>query len=141
MLSMTGSSVYQRQHSSTGIDSKKKKIMRLKYRRSLSADEENLLEILNKEKLSKNDTVSSDDSGIEDLDQQLGNLSTKEINENEETGVTFEACPDEDDIDNSTPINTPVHFDNKKNDLQMLMNDGRLIISIEIICGKSISFS
>lgn len=134
MFSMTGSPFYQRQHSSTGVDSKKKKTMRLKYRRSLSADEQNLLEFVNKEKLSKKDTVSSDDSGIEDSDQQVVNLPTNQINEKEETCATFEACADEeedeDEINNSTPTNTPIHFDDVQENPQRLINDRKSTISI-----------
>ena len=132
MLSMTGSSFYQRQHSSTGVDSKKKKTMRLKYRRSLSADEQNLLEIENKDKLLTKDTASSDDSGIEDLDQQVVNLPTNQTDENEETCATFEACVDEgeDEINNSTSTNTPIHFDHGQEKRPSLIDDRKSTISI-----------
>jgi hypothetical protein len=130
---MTGSLLLNRQHSSTASNPKKNRMIRPKYRRCSSADENNSLEIISntnqtKEKLFKKfePTSSDNDSGIEDFDQHVANVVDSQTNnmqeEIEESSPCFGACEDEDVEENVTPTNIQI-FEYPQEDLQVILND------------------
>jgi hypothetical protein len=130
---MTGSLLFNRQHSSTAGYSNKNKMTRPKLRRCSSADDyNNSFEIIpdenkDKEKIStKHDPTASDcDSGIEDFDQHIINYvcSQSNNNEEEESSPVFGACEDEDSEGNLTPTPTPDFENSEPYDLQRIYND------------------
>jgi hypothetical protein len=109
---MTGSLLFNRQHSSTAGYSNTEKVARRKLRRCSSADEHSSIEVTPDENqhktsfFSKRDPIASeDDSGIEDSDQQNVNYVCSQSNNVKEQvpSISFGACEDEDAEETSTP--------------------------------------
>jgi len=139
---MTGSLLFNRQHSSTAGHSNVNKTVRPKLRRCSSADDNNSFEIIPnenqyKEKLfTKHDPTSSDnDSGIEDFDQQIMNYACSKSNNVDEQEILtcFGACEEEDDDADSTQTVTEEFKDSEQKDLQRIHNDRKLNISISFL--------
>jgi hypothetical protein len=113
---MTGSLLFNRQHSSTAGSSNVNPMIRQKLRRWSSADDCNSFEVISdddeqyKHKLSLkcNETPSDSDSGVEDLEQQGVNFVSSPSNhvDEEEPSTDFGACEDENSEENSQPIIT-----------------------------------
>jgi hypothetical protein len=113
---MTGSLLFNRQHSSTEGNSNVNPMIRQKLRRWSSADDRNSFEVIPdddkqyKHELPRkcNESPSDSDSGVEDLDQQVGNFVSSQPNHvgEDEPSTDFGACEDENFEEHSQPIIT-----------------------------------
>jgi hypothetical protein len=129
---MTGSLLLlNRQHSSTSGYSSNNKITRSKLRRCSSADDQNSIEVTPDENQYKgkfstkfDPTVSDNDSGIEDFDQQNAKVVRSNTNnvDEEESSPCFGPCEDETNEEN--PIENFQDFaNNAQQSLQRLHHD------------------
>jgi hypothetical protein len=133
---MTGSLLFNRQHSSTAGYSKANKMARPKLRRCSSADEHYSFEVQpddNQDKskffTKRNQTPSDIDSGIEDFDQHTINTVWSPPNNvgEEEQLPCFGACEDEDFEENPAEIITHGLQDLEQQVLQCIRNDRKLL--------------